>query len=231
MTFMLSSNEPCDVRAIISYSIHARWCLTHLCSSREEEEEEEEEGLGNGPTIVTPQTFGLLYSTFAAVLTYMQGVQLSGGEVGKTDCVCLLFLIGRAVSGQRWRPIVWYLPAWVMNSSFHRRERVRQKQSAHNSFKFYCVPVAGCRFLARDQMQHTHSCTACSLQLNSLSLSLSLSPSLSPSNTHTNSYLSLSLSHKHTSFSTALCPTIHSFPASISSKLHSACTKLSFVQL
>lgn len=55
-------------------------------------------------------------------------------------------------------------------------------------------------------------------------------PSWTLSPSHTNSYLSLSLSHKHASSSAALCPTIHSFPASISSKLRSACTKLSFVQ-
>ena len=158
--------------------------------------------------LVTPQTFGLLYSTFAAVLTCRQGVQLSGGEVGKTDCVCLLFLTGRAVLGQRWRPIVSYLPAFVMNSSFQRRERVRKKQRAHNSFKFYCVPVAGCRVLACNQMQHTHSCTACSLQLNSLSLHPTHTQTLiSPSVSVTSTHLFLQLS------APPFIPSLHPFPA------------------
>lgn len=108
--------------------------------------------------------------------------------------------------------------SWIV--AFRGKRGWDERQHTHNSFKFYGVPVAGSRFLACDQMQHTHSCTACFLQLNSLS----------PSHTQTLISLSQSRPQAHVFFYNPSAPPFIPSPASISSKLHSACTKLSFVQ-
>ena len=73
-TFTLFSNEPCDVQALITYSIHAHCHLTLPTSAPAGGRRE---GLYDGQP-ATLQTYGLL-STFPAAVTYMWLDQLMGG--------------------------------------------------------------------------------------------------------------------------------------------------------
>lgn len=82
--FTLFSNELCDVQAIMNYSIHARCLFNPSCFSSSREE-----GLCDGQ-LATLQTFGLLCSTFPAVVAHMWSDQLRGG--GWKDWI-LLFIV------------------------------------------------------------------------------------------------------------------------------------------
>ena len=74
-TFTLFSSEPCDVRALITYSIHAHCRLTLPTSAPAGRRRE---GLYDGQP-ATLQTFGLPCSSFPAAVTYMWLNQLRGG--------------------------------------------------------------------------------------------------------------------------------------------------------
>lgn len=68
-----------------------------------------------------------------------------GVETGKTDYICVLFHIGRAVLDQRWRSIVKHLSAFVMNSSIQRSEggrREAENSTIALSFMVFLSPAA-----------------------------------------------------------------------------------------